>query len=119
MASGAPNLMLNDGGTATYNAATSNLSTGSIVFDYTVGANDAIPNLAISQVNVPFGTTIQDSSGKNADFSAALNQSTGLQINPAYVSYVATSKTGDVNSLGTVQISLVMSGAVSVSLSGG
>jgi VCBS repeat-containing protein len=60
IAGNGPTLTLNDGGTATYDAAA---STGtSLVFDYTVGLNDTdVSSLAVSLVNLN-GTTLTNAS---------------------------------------------------------
>jgi autotransporter passenger strand-loop-strand repeat protein/ELWxxDGT repeat protein len=118
MSGGAPTLMLNDGATATYDAGLSNLSTGQLVFDYTVGTNDSTPNLAVSQVNLPTGTTIQDANGNNADFSAALNAGMGLQIGPVSVVGGATSQS-EANTGQTVLLTLELDGSVNVNMTGG
>ena len=61
IAGNGPTLTLNDGGTATYDAAASNGT--SLVFDYTVGLNDSdVNSLAVSSVNLD-GTTLTNASG--------------------------------------------------------
>jgi hypothetical protein len=67
---GSPTLTLNDGATATYDSAASNPATGSLLFDYTVGASDETPSLQISEVNLD-GAAIDDASSHAADLSAA------------------------------------------------
>jgi T5SS/PEP-CTERM-associated repeat protein len=79
VAGGTPTLALNDGGTAFYDAAHS--TTISLVFDYTVGANDRASNLAITAVNLN-GATVQDPNGAPPDFAGAL-KSLGLSVNNA------------------------------------
>ena len=81
-AGGAPTLGLNDGGTATYDAAASKPSAGKLVFDYTVGSDDETANLAIDSVDLPTGTSVNDSAGYNADFSAADDAPTGPSGRP-------------------------------------
>jgi T5SS/PEP-CTERM-associated repeat protein len=76
---GTPTLALNDGGIAFYDAAHSTAT--SLVFDYTVGANDRTSNLAITAVNLN-GATVQDPNGATPDFTGAL-QSLGLSVNGA------------------------------------
>jgi hypothetical protein len=73
-------LGLSDGAEATYDAAASSLTTGKLVFDYTVGATDGAADLSISAVSVPFGTNVQDSHGFFADFDNALNTVVGLRV---------------------------------------
>jgi probable HAF family extracellular repeat protein len=116
---GLPTLSLNDNATATYDSTASNLAAGQLVFDYTVGANDATPNLSIFQVHLPNGSTVQDGGKNNAEFSAALNQNTGLQVGPAFVNVFYASQTGAAHSGQTVQLTILMSAAVTVNLSGG
>src|SRR5262249_51796581 len=48
---GTPTLLLNDGGTASYNSALSNPPTGSFVFAYTVVFGQNTPEFAVSSVN--------------------------------------------------------------------
>ena len=112
---GAPTLTLNDGATATYDANASNLTAGKLVFDYSVASGDETPNLAVSQVNLPDSTTVQDASGNNADFSAAPSQNTGLQVGPAFVTnFTTSSQNGAVYAGQTVQLILTMSEGVTV-----
>jgi ELWxxDGT repeat protein len=64
-----PTLLLNDGGTATFDtAATAALKDPTkVVFDYTVGAGQNTTGLAITGLN---GGTIADSAGNPADLSS-------------------------------------------------
>jgi beta-glucanase (GH16 family) len=65
---GAPTLSLNDGGTATYDAAKS--SATSLVFDYKVGTGDSsVASLAATSINLAGGSTIEDAAGNNANLS--------------------------------------------------
>jgi VCBS repeat-containing protein len=84
---GSPTLVLNDGGTATYDAqVTSTLNDPTkLVFDYTVGASDTtVPSLAVTSVNLPSGTTIQDGAGNNTNLSLTGLTQTGPQITTIY-----------------------------------
>src|SRR5262249_38602716 len=73
---GTPTLVLNDGSTATYDAAE---STGtSLVFDRDVEPYFQTSNLQITGVNLN-GATVQDANGYNADFQGALLVNTGIQ----------------------------------------
>jgi autotransporter passenger strand-loop-strand repeat protein len=114
-AGGAPTLSLSDGAIATYDTTLSSPSSGKLVFDYTVAAGDATPNLSVTEINLPTGTRVQDANGNNADFSAALNQDTGLQIGPAYVYLVTPSQTTNVGAGQTINLTVTMSEAVTVS----
>jgi len=86
-------LSLNDNGIATYDAGSSNPSAGLIVFDYTVGSTDETANLAISNVNLTLGATVEDANGYNADFSGALNVGTGVQVGAPVVAPVIMAPT--------------------------
>src|SRR5262249_20140231 len=48
---GTPTLLLNDGGTASYNSALSKPATGSLVFDYTLVSGQDTPDLVVSSFN--------------------------------------------------------------------
>ena len=107
---GSPTLSLSDGGTATYDAANSDPSTGSLLFDYTVGAQDQTADLLVNNVVLPTGTTIKDTSGLNANLTAAENVDTGLTVNsPLTVTSVSTSQQGNITSGQTITIYLTMS----------
>lgn len=119
IAGGVPSLTLDNGATATYDAAESNLAAGTLAFDYIVGTADAVPDLSVFSVNLPNGTTLQDSNGNNADFSAALNQSFSLQIGPAFVSLFTSSQTGAIETSQTTQLTLTMTQPVVVNTASG
>jgi len=87
-AGGLPTLTLNVGAIATFDAAKSNLATGTLVFDYTVAAGQATPSLTIASLDLPRGSTIKDVNGNNADFALAIDQNMGVQIGPAFVAAV-------------------------------
>jgi hypothetical protein len=115
---GAPTLTLSNGGTAAYDASRSNPAAGKLVFDYTVGTNDNTPSLTVAQVNLPAGTTIRDTSGNNADFSAALEVGTGLQIGPLSAEFIASSQS-EAGTGQTVQRTLQLTGGINVNTAGG
>ncbi len=96
----------------------SNPSAGALAFDNTVGSGDETANLEIASVNLPSGTTVLDSAGYNADFSAALNAPTGLQVGPATITAITPSLTSDLTTGETVQLTLAMSQGVTVNTSG-
>ena len=75
---GTPALALNDGGTATYNAAASTPT--SLVFNTTVAAGQNAATLAVTSVTLPSGATIQDSAGNAAVLTGADASFTGLQV---------------------------------------
>ncbi|WP_298872733.1 NF038122 family metalloprotease [uncultured Bradyrhizobium sp.] len=75
---GAPTLLLNDGGVASYDPGASTLT--SQVFDYVVGANDQTTNLAIVSASLA-ASTIKDAIGDDLSFAAATTGTgTGLAI---------------------------------------
>jgi hypothetical protein len=85
VAGGSPTLLLNDGGTATYDAAvTAALSDPTrLVFDYTVGASDHnVDALAIMGGNSN-GASIADANGNQPDFSGMITAFAGLRIDVA------------------------------------
>ena len=103
-AHGVPTLSLNDGATATYDAAESNLGAGQIAFDYKAGASDSTPFLEVTSVNLN-SAVIQDADHNNADFTLPIDPtvnvsgafaSTPLQIGPSVADTVETSQIGTV-----------------------
>jgi hypothetical protein len=75
---GSPTLLLNDGGTARYDAAH---STGTaLAFDYTVTARQVTTDLAVSGIELPTGSSIRDLAGNNAPLSGA-GVNLGLEVN--------------------------------------
>jgi hypothetical protein len=66
---GAPTLVLNDGGTATYSSGS---STSALVFSYTAASGQNTPDLTVASLNLN-GATIQGGGGNNADVSGATN----------------------------------------------
>jgi autotransporter passenger strand-loop-strand repeat protein len=119
---GAPTLTLSDGAIATYEATASNPSTGTMVFDYTIGSNDHSPNLQVASVNLPTGATVQDADGYSADFSGAINQAFGLAVGPSLLtvtSIAASPGSGKAVAGQVVELALTMNEAVAVDTSGG
>ena len=74
---GAPSLVLNDGGVATYDAAHS--TSTSMVFDYTVKAGQYTNALAVIGIN-QHGATVTDVAGNAANFSGAFTKFSGLLV---------------------------------------
>ena len=66
---GKPTLLLNDGGTATYDATRS--SANALVFDYTVGSRQVTTDLKVSGIMLPTGSSIQDLAGNDAVLTGA------------------------------------------------
>ena len=119
VAGGTPSLTLNDGGTATYDAAHS--TSTSLVFDYTVAAGQNTAGLAATAVNLNSATVI-DSAGNAANFSLSGLVQNGPQIDTTAptVSSVAASGSGitngggDLNAGHTVTLTVDMNEAVTV-----
>ena len=74
---GTPSLSLNDGGTATYNAAQSTAT--ALVFNYTAQSGQSTTALAVTGFNAN-GATIQ-ATGNTASFAAIQTTFTGLEVN--------------------------------------
>jgi hypothetical protein len=111
---GAPTLILNDGGTATYDAAKS--SAKSLVFDYTVGPGQNTPALAAASVSLN-GGTILDLAGNAATLSLTGLTQKGPQIDttaPTVVSVSGTPASGDVLTGQTDVIKVTLSEAAKV-----
>jgi hypothetical protein len=112
---GSPTLTLNDGGTATYDAA--NSTPTSLVFDYTVAAGQNTAALKVTAVKLPTGTSIQDLAGNNATLTGAL-VTLPIQIDtkvPTVSSESASGPSNDLNAGKTAEITLTMSEPVTVS----
>src|SRR5262249_3382463 len=91
---GTPTLLLNDGGTASYNSALSNPATGSLVFDYTVASGQNTPDLAVSSFNNLAG--VQDLAGNNVNLTGAPTNPAGtLQIDTLPPAITINPVTGD------------------------
>jgi autotransporter passenger strand-loop-strand repeat protein len=117
-AGGLPTLTLNDGATATYDAAASSPATGALVFDYTVGSGDATSELSVDAVNLPTGTAVLDANGNPVDFSSATDLTTNLQIGPTVVDNVAASQ-ATARAGQTVALSVNLGEGVSLNATGG
>jgi hypothetical protein len=115
---GTPELLLDDGAVATYNATNSDPGSGMLVFDYTVGDGDHTPDLEVTGVDLN-GGLITDADGNIPDFSGAYNQVSGLQIGNTYVTGVTPSLTGGIDANQTVQLDISLSEAVAVDTQGG
>ncbi len=75
---GTPALSLNDGGSATYDAARSTGAT--LVFDYAVRADQSTTALAVTALNTN-GAVIGDSNGNAASFAGVQTSFAGLEVN--------------------------------------
>jgi hypothetical protein len=124
---GSPTLTLNDGAIATYDQAASNLASGKIAFDYTVGATDSTSILALTSVN-PNGAVIEDAAQNAADVTlppdASLNFTSGsntysVQIGPLSVSSLMTSQIGEVQTGQKLEIEINFGDPITVNTVGG
>ena len=110
---GTPTLTLNDGGTATYDAAASTAT--NLVFSYTVQPGDNIADLAVSSANLN-GATITDAAGNVGDLTGAVGNPAGiLQIDttPPTITGLSTAPgSGSLAAGQVVAISLTVSEAV-------
>ncbi|HYM03735.1 MAG TPA: hypothetical protein VET85_12365, partial [Stellaceae bacterium] len=77
---GTPVLLLNDGGTARYDAARSTSQT--MVFDYTARAGQVTTDLAIAGIRLPSVSSITDLAGNDAVLAGA-GADLGLRVNTA------------------------------------
>jgi hypothetical protein len=102
VAGGAPTLVLNDGGTASYSSGS---GTDALIFNYTVLTGQNTADLLVTSINLN-GATVKDTSGNNADFSGLANTT------PAGVLQVYTTPTASVNASGfTVSVHQSVSGS--------
>ncbi len=116
---GAPQLTLNDGGTAIYMSGS---GTNELVFSYTVGAGQGTTDLAIASSSLT-GGTIGDGAGNAADLTGALVNPDGtLQIDgvaPAVSLVTASPDTADLNAGHLIILTVGLSKAVTVDTVGG
>ncbi|HLH98031.1 MAG TPA: NF038122 family metalloprotease [Xanthobacteraceae bacterium] len=75
---GSPTVLLNDGGTATYDVAHSTATT--LAFDYTVASGQVTTGLAVSGMQLAAQSALSDLAGNPADLTGA-GVSLGLQVN--------------------------------------
>ncbi len=113
---GAPTLSLNDGGTATYTGGSGSTA---LSFSYTVATSDSfVPALAITQVNLPNGATVENAAGIKADLSDAVTTLPGLSVDPLGVSevlsIVESPASGVLNAGKTITLTLNFNEAVTV-----
>jgi VCBS repeat-containing protein len=116
VAGGTMTLTLNDGGTATYDAAHSTAT--ALVFDYTVTSTDQIvSSLAATSINLN-GATVADGAGNIAALSLAGLTQAGPRIDvmtPVVTQVTATPSTGLEAAGSVATITLTMNEAVKVS----
>jgi hypothetical protein len=116
--SGTPTLILNDGGTATYNKSVSTPSAGKLVFNYAIQAAQNASNLQITNVNLARGASVKDSTGHLADFANANGRTfSGLQVDttaPTVISLSVPQGTGHLAVGDTVAITVTMGKGVLV-----
>jgi hypothetical protein len=91
--SGAPALVLNDGGSANYSSGS---GTNVLSFKYTVGSTDSnVSTLAAYGVSMPSGTTIKDAAGASANMAGVITSFTGLAVDPPVTAGSLTSEVSD------------------------
>ena len=112
---GTPTLTLNDGGTATYDAAHSTAT--NLVFDYTVGSGQNTSDLTVIGSNLN-GVTIADGAGNAANLAGAVGNPPGtLQVDttpPTIASISTTPASGTLAAGQVVAFNLTASEAVTV-----
>jgi autotransporter passenger strand-loop-strand repeat protein len=117
--SGTPTLKLNDGGTATYNSAESNLTSGILEFDYTVLSGQSTSDLMITSASQPSGASIKDLAGNAANLTlTAAEKNLLLTIDgtpPTVTSVTHSPASGPVVSGDVITITLTTSEPVTVS----
>ena len=80
---GAPTLTLNDGGTAGYDAASSNLAAGIIAFDYISKLGENTNDLKVTSLTLGSGDVINDVAGNALNAAGVVNADLGLVVNTA------------------------------------
>ena len=116
--SGTPQLMLNDGGTASYASGT---GTSTLTFVYTVAAGQNTPDLMVTGVNLN-GGSITDGAGNAANLSltGVAQGSPAIDTTPPTVSSVLESPaSGNLNAGNKVTLTLDMSENVTVNTAHG
>ena len=111
---GTPTLTLNDGATATYDAAHS--TSTSLVFDYTAAAGQNTASLAATAVNLN-SAIVSDGAGNGANLSLSGLTQNGPQIDtmsPTVASVVDSFSSGDLNAGKSGTVTLTTSEAVTV-----
>ena len=110
--------MLNDGGTATYNAAASTPT--SLVFSYTVAPGQNTADLAIA-ATAPNGATIADAAGNAANLASLIGNPTGiLQIDTTAPILLAATTSPVIGDLGIGQlVAFTVATSEAVSVTGG
>jgi hypothetical protein len=109
LSKGSPTLILSNGATATYDAASSDPSKGTLVFDYTAVASDGFSrNLLVGKVELN-GATIRDAEGNPVDLTGVENAPTALTIlSPLVVASLTASKAGKITIGDSVQLTITM-----------
>jgi hypothetical protein len=113
--SGTPVLQLNDGGTASYNAALSTAT--ALAFNYTVAAGQVTTDLQVSGIQLPSTASITDLAGNNANLSAA-GANLGLQINTTSTGPAGPSG-GNFTISGTTELELFGASTANVTFAAG
>ena len=117
---GAPTLALSHGATALLDLASSDLAAGKLVFDYQVGAGEATADLSLASIELPLGSWLRDASGNSADLSLTLDESTGVQVGPTFVTNAFPAFEQTALATGqTVDLTIVLSRDIIVDLTKG
>jgi hypothetical protein len=82
---GTPELLLNDGGMATYDSEHSTAKT--LAFDYIPATGAATTDLAINGIELPLASSIADAAGHNVSVTGA-GVNLGLHINTYFVTFL-------------------------------
>jgi hypothetical protein len=113
--SGSPVLLLDDGGTASYDSVRS--SPKALVFDDTVASGQVTTDLAVSGIQLPAISSIEDIAGNNANLSGA-GADLGLQINTKATGPAGPSG-GNFIVSGTTELELFGASSANVSFAAG
>jgi hypothetical protein len=113
--SGSPILLLNDGGTASFDAARSGPTR--LAFDYAVTSGQVTTDLRASGIELPPTSSIHDLAGNNANLSGA-GADIGLQINTNATGPAGPSG-GDFTINGGTEVELFGASSASVSFAPG
>ena len=113
--SGSPTLLLNDGGTASYDATHSTPT--ALAFDYSVAAGQVTTDLVVSGIQLPSTSSIEDLASNHANLSSA-GANLGLQINTASTGQAGPSG-GNFSISGVNELELFGPSTANVTFAGG
>ena len=112
---GTPQLLLNDGGIASYDAAHS--TSKALVFDYTVAAGDMTTDLMVSGIQLASSSAIADLAGNAANLAGA-GANLGLRINTTGTGPAGPSG-GNLSITGNSELELFGASVANVTLASG